>query len=79
MSSLVELQTLVQEKFGIAPADLRSDMPLRELGLDSLAVAELLYDIEERLHVSLPERGLDVDTLAGLAAVIDGLRPSKAA
>jgi acyl carrier protein len=79
MNSLLELQNLVQERFGIAPADLRPDASLRDFGLDSLALAELMYDIEERMHVSLPERGLNVDTLSGLATLIDRLRPSKAA
>jgi acyl carrier protein len=79
MSSLKELQVLVHERFGLAPDELAADASLREKGLDSLAVAELLYDIEDRLHVTLPERGLNVDTLAGLAAVIDQLRASQAA
>ncbi|MEO7245302.1 MAG: acyl carrier protein [Rubrivivax sp.] len=79
MSSLKELQDLVQERFGIAPAELGGEASLRDHGMDSLAVAELLYDIEDRLHVTLPERGLNVDTLAGLAAVVDHLRASQAA
>lgn len=39
---------------GIAPARLPIDRPLHELGLDSLAAAEVKNELEERLGIALP-------------------------
>jgi acyl carrier protein len=52
---------------------------MREQGLDSLAVAEFLFEVEDRLGLTLPEEHLQIETLAGLAELIDRLRPKQAA
>jgi len=79
MSSLKELQDLVAEKYGIAPTELQADASMREHGLDSLTLAEFLFEVEERLQVSLSDAASSIDTLSGLAEVIDGIRVSQGA
>lgn len=79
MSSLKELQDLIQEKYGIEPSTLDPNASMREHGIDSLALAEFLFDIEDRFGISFPDARADVDTLAGLAEVVDDLRASQAA
>jgi acyl carrier protein len=45
-----------------------------ESGLDSLALTELLFTVEEKFGVELLESAREINTLGGLAALIDQLR-----
>ena len=78
MSSLKELQDLIQEKYGIDPAELDPSASMRDKGFDSLALAEFLFEIEDRLHISLPDPDPEMDTLAQLAALVDQVRAAEA-
>ena len=79
MSSLKELQALIHEKYGIAESELDPNMSMREKGLDSLALVEFLFAVEDHFHVSLPDVDSNVDTLAALAVVVDKVLADKAA
>lgn len=74
MSTLDELKELIHTTFGIEVATLEPDNPLADYGLDSLALAELLFTVEEHFKITLPEHRTDVKTLAGLAGLIDELK-----
>lgn len=77
MSSLKQLQALIQEKYNIDPASLDVNLSMREQGLDSLAVAEFLFEVEDRLGLSLPDLPEQVDTLAALADLVDRVRAQQ--
>ena len=77
MSSLKELQDLIQDKYGIDPAELDPSASMRDKGFDSLALAEFLFEIEDRLHISLPDPDPEMDTLAQLAALVDQVRADQ--
>jgi len=74
MSSLKELQDLIQEKYGIDATQLDPTASMREKGIDSLALAEFLFEIEDRLKITLPDPDPAMDTLAQLAALVDQVR-----
>lgn len=76
MNTLSELKTLIQNTFGIEADKLEADAPLADYGLDSLALAELLFTVEEHFNIDLPDDRGDVKTLAGLAGLIDELKPA---
>ncbi|MBK9363699.1 MAG: acyl carrier protein [Rubrivivax sp.] len=78
MSSLAELQQLIHKKYGIEPSALDPNASMREHGIDSLALVEFLFDVEDTFKVSL-ESNPDIDTLAELARLIDELRAAQAA
>ncbi|HVO05153.1 MAG TPA: acyl carrier protein [Burkholderiaceae bacterium] len=79
MSSLGDLQNIIREKYDIEPGALDPNLSMREQGLDSLAVAEFLFEVEDRLKLTLPDEHQQVETLAGLAALIDRLRAEQVA
>jgi acyl carrier protein len=79
MSSLKELQDLIQQKYGIDPATLDPHASIRGAGLDSLALVEFLFEVEDKFALSLPEEYSNIDTLADLAKVVDDLRAAQAA
>lgn len=54
---------------------LRPDTSLDELGLDSLAAAELLFEIEERFGVAVPNaRAAEFRTVRGIAEGVRALQ-----
>ena len=68
-----ELLARLQEAFagylGLAPDQVAPDLPIDELGMDSLTAAQLALDIEDRLGVSVFLNDLSGrETLAELAA-----------
>ena len=78
MSSLKELQDLIQEKYGTEMAALDPHDSMREKGFDSLALVEFVFAIEDHFSITIPDGDPDLDTLAQLAAVVDKIRASKA-
>ena len=79
MSSLEELQALIQAKFGIEASALDPNASMREKGVDSLALVEFLFAIEDHFGISMPDPDPSMDTLAQLAEVVDKLRAEKQA
>jgi acyl carrier protein len=79
MGSLQHLQDIIREKYHIEPSALDPHQSMREQGLDSLAVAEFLFEVEDRLGLTLPDEHMQLDTLAGLAGLIDRMRDKQAA
>lgn len=79
MNSLKELQDLIQEKFGIDPGTLDPNASIREKGLDSLAMVEYLFAVEDHFGVSISDDHSNIDTLSELAAVVDKLKAAQAA
>jgi acyl carrier protein len=79
MGSLQHLQDIIREKYDLEPSALDPQRSMREQGLDSLAVAEFLFEVEDRLGLTLPDEHMQLDTLAGLAELIDRVRDEQAA
>ncbi len=79
MSSLKELQDLIQDKFGLDAATLDPHASMREKGVDSLALVELLFAIEDRFGISMSDEDSGIDTLAELALAVDKIRSKQAA
>jgi acyl carrier protein len=77
MSSLKELQDLIHEKYGIDPAELDPHASMRDKGLDSLALVEFLFAVEDHFHISMPDADANIDTLADLAVVVDRVRAAS--
>jgi len=79
MSSLKELQDLIRDKYGLDETKLDPNASMRDSGVDSLALVEFLFEVEDRFGISMPEEHNNIDTLAELAAVVDKLRASQTA
>lgn len=79
MNTLDELKQLLHDRFDVDVAALDPATPLVEYGLDSLSLAELMFTVEEHFHVDFPSTQQDVDTLKGLADLVDSLRLAQPA
>lgn len=77
MTTLERLTHLINDKFGVALEAIDPDAPFASYDLDSLTVAELMFEIDDAFHVAMPdEAATTVTTLRQLATLIDGL-PEK--
>ena len=68
-----KLVQIVAEYREMAPADIRTDVPFVELGLDSLDVAELAMKVEEELGLMV-EMAPQYNTIDKMVAYLETLK-----
>lgn len=59
--------------FKLDPHQLTTDARLEDLGLDSLGMAELVFNIEDAFGLSVPDAAVSLTTLGEVAVFIDDL------
>lgn len=72
-----ELINLFSETFGIAEEKLLPGATLESLGLDSLAVIEFLFQIEDQFHVQIPDQASPPRTLDEMVQLIEPFMPKN--
>lgn len=71
MSTLVKIQQLMQQRLGLTEEQLRPEQGLEEIGIDSLAVVEFMFDLEDEFGVRLTDERTPVKTIQDIADMID--------
>jgi acyl carrier protein len=83
VNTLLTIKELAAKQFGVDPTTIDEDAPVDQLGIDSLGFLEFLFELEDKLSLSIPQESVNgVRTLRELATVIDGLiaaRPTATA
>ena len=72
-----DLINLFAETFGIAEDKLLPGATLESLGLDSLAVIEFLFQIEDQFHIQIPDQASPPRTLDEMVQLIEPLMPKN--
>ena len=72
-STLERLAVMLAKDYSIAPEKLTLDAPLDGLGIDSLGVAELLFNLEDEFKVTVPPEPVQMATLGDVVRFIDEL------
>lgn len=79
MNTLESIQDILIKEYSLTRAQLAPDAQLAALGVDSLGLIELMFLVEERLGVTLPDdKGPTLNTVGDLVIYIDHLQKSKA-
>jgi len=73
MTTLERLQAILVRDYRLAPEALVAEAPLESLGIDSLGVAELLFNVEDEFGIVLPAEPVQLPTLADVVRYIDEL------
>lgn len=68
-----KLCAILIRDYKLDPETLTPDVPLDVLGIDSLGVAELLFNIEDEFKVTLPPDPVQLPTLDDVVRFIDAL------
>ncbi len=79
MTPYAFLAEVLTEKYDVARDAISPEATLTELGLDSLTVVELLFDIEDEFDIEVPEERATFQTLAEAAALVEELIQAKGA
>ncbi len=79
MSPYEFLAETLSEKYDVDREAISPEATLTELGLDSLTVVELLFDVEDEFEIEVPEERATFQTLAEAAALVEELLQAKGA
>jgi acyl carrier protein len=74
MNALLETQRYFARKLDLDERELGPERSLQELGIDSLAALELLFDLEEQLGLRFHGDHSGVRTLGDVVALVEGVR-----
>lgn len=74
MTTQEQLADLLVSKYGVDRATLVPDASMTDIGLDSLSLAELMFDIEDAFGITLKQEGTALRTFADAVALIDAAR-----
>ncbi|MEO5696033.1 MAG: phosphopantetheine-binding protein [Burkholderiaceae bacterium] len=72
------LRDILVKDYSIDPAKVTPDANLESLGVDSLGVAELLFNIEDEFRIKLPSEPVQLATAGEVAGFIDELIAAQA-
>jgi len=79
MQSTELIRQFLHERLGADPALVVHDAVLADLGVDSLMLAELMFEAEDRLGISIGSNVTVPKTVGDMVALIDSLQAAKAA
>ncbi len=79
MTPYAFLADVLTEKYEVDRDAISPEATLTELGLDSLTIVELLFDIEDEFEIEVPEERATFETLAEAAALVEELIQAKGA
>lgn len=72
-----DLIHLFVETFGISQEKLLPHATLESLGLDSLAVIEFMFQIEDKFGIQIPDQANPPRTLGEMVQLIEPLLPAR--
>ena len=77
MTPYAFMAQVLTEKYDVDREAISPEATLTELGLDSLTIVELLFDVEDEFGIEVPEERVTFQTLAEAAALVDELIQAK--
>lgn len=67
------LRAMLIKDYPSTPESLTLTTPLEALGIDSLGLAELLFNVEDEFRITLPPQPVPLPTIGDVVAYIDAL------
>lgn len=85
MTVEAQIITILAEQAVLDPAMISADMTLADLGIDSVALVESIFAIEETFDISVPfnanapsDNDFDISTVRSMIAAVEKLVAAKA-
>lgn len=73
MDSLTLIRDFLRDRLDVAPERTQPEVPLADLGVDSLMLLELIFEFEDRFDVKLSQDMKPPHTVGDLVAQMDQL------
>jgi len=67
------MKRIIVKDYELAPERLTPDTPLADIDLDSLAITELIFALEDEFNVVAKTNGQGMQTLGDIAVYVDQL------
>jgi acyl carrier protein len=77
VGSEARIVELLVEKYGVEEDRISPDAAMTDLGLDSLSVAELVFDIEDLFEIELREDDSEFTSFGQAVALVDRYLEAK--
>jgi len=71
VSTLEKIQQLMRERLGLAEEQVQPGQSLEAIGIDSLAIVEFMFDLEDEFGVRLTDERTPVSSVQDIADIID--------
>jgi acyl carrier protein len=68
------VQAILERKYSLAPETITPQSTLESLGLDSLDLIELLFDVEDEFNIRVPQDGGAALKTATIQDIIDSVQ-----
>jgi acyl carrier protein len=79
MPSFSVIAGMLAEELERDASEIRPDTPLADLGVDSLAQVELMFDLEEKFDIRFGDDRPPLNVVQDIADIVDGLVALKGA
>jgi acyl carrier protein len=74
MSNTLQVITdIIADKLEIDPTTVKPESNLKELGLDSLDLFDLIFSAEEKFKIKVPTNFAEINTLQDVVSMLDQL------
>lgn len=84
MSTQDQIIAILAEQALLQPSDIALENSLEELGIDSMALVESIFAIEEAFDITVPfnanapkDSGFDISSVAAIIAAVDKLKAEQ--
>lgn len=78
MSSFDYIKQILVEKYEVKAEAIKPEATLQDLGIDSLTVVEMIFDVSEKYGIDIPDDRLKFTTLGEVVAIADEFIAAKA-
>ena len=78
MDTLSKVQAMLSREFDLPMDKLRPEQSLEELGIDSLATIEFIFELEDTFAITLSDERTPVTTVNDIAALVDAVIQGQA-
>ncbi len=76
-TTLERVQALLADKLSLETGKLAPEAVLTELGVDSLAVVEFIFHVEDEFKISVPDAQMNLKTVQDIASMVDKLKADQ--
>ena len=73
MTTFDKVQTIFVKKYDLSPERIVPEATLESLGLDSLDLIELLFEVEEEFNIRVPQEGVAGVRSATVQQIVDSV------
>jgi acyl carrier protein len=78
MPNTTELLTsIITEKFEIDPAKLKPEATIEDIGIDSLDIFDIVFELEEKLDIKVANDDVKIATFQDLVDLIERIRTEQ--